>query len=118
VTQRLVKAIIDEKPCPYTEDELNEIATNCTEREDAANKVERFLRKAAAALLLSQKIGESFDAIVTGVKEDGVYARLLKPPAEGKIIENTHGLDVGDKVRLKLVHVDPAKGFIDFKRTT
>jgi exoribonuclease-2 len=116
VTQRLVKAILDGKPCPYTEQELTEIAQNCTEREDAANRVERFMRKAAAAVLLSQRMGETFDAIVTGVKEDGTYARLLKPPAEGKIVENAHGLDVGDKVQVKLVDVDPAKGFIDFRR--
>jgi exoribonuclease R len=116
VTQRLLKAIIDGKPCPYSEDELNMIAKNCTEREDAANKVERFMRKAAAAVLLSSRIGETFDGIVTGVKEDGTYARLFKPPAEGRIVENAQHLDVGDKVQLKLIDVDPAKGFIDFRR--
>jgi VacB/RNase II family 3'-5' exoribonuclease len=116
VTQRLVKAIIDGKPCPYTEAELDEIAKNCTQREDAANIVERFMRKAAAAVLLSNSIGETFDAIVTGVKEDGTYARMLKPPAEGRIVQNERGLDVGDKVRVRLLSVEPEKAFIDFKK--
>jgi exoribonuclease-2 len=116
ITQRLVKAIIDGKPSPYTEQELDDIAKHCTEREDAANRVERFMRKVAAALLLSGSIGESFEAIVTGVKEDGTYVRLLKPPAEGRIVQNEHGLDVGDKVHVRLLSVKPAKGFIDFRR--
>lgn len=116
VTQRLLKAIIDGKPAPYTEDELTEIAAHCTEREDAASKVERFMRKAAAAVLLSDRIGETFDAIVTGAKEDATYVRLLKPPAEGRVVKNEQGLDVGDKVRVRLLSTDPMQGFIDLKR--
>jgi len=113
VTQRLLKAILDGQPAPYTEDELNEIAAHCTEREDAGSKVERFMRKAAAAVLLSDRIGEKFDAIVTGVKDDGTYVRLLKPPAEGRVVKNEQGIDVGDKIRVRLLSVDPMKGFID-----
>lgn len=116
VTQRLLKAILDGKPAPYTDEELTEIAAHCTEREDVASKVERFMRKAAAAVLLSDRIGEKFDAIVTGVKEDATYVRLLKPPAEGRIVKNEHGLDVGDKVRVRLISVDPMQGFIDLAR--
>jgi exoribonuclease-2 len=112
----LLKAILDGKPAPYTEDELMEIAAHCTEREDAASKVERFMRKAAAAVLLSDRIGETFDAIVTGAKEDATYVRLLKPPAEGRVVKNEHGLDVGDKIRVRLVSVDPMQGFIDLQR--
>lgn len=116
VTQRLLKAIIDGKPCPYTEEELHQIALNCTEREDKANVVERFMRKAAAAVLLSSQIGETFEGIVTGVKEDGTFVRLFKPPAEGRIVQNEHGLDVGDKVKLKLIDVNPELAFIDFRK--
>lgn len=116
VTQRQVKAIIDGKAAPYTEGELQAIAQNCTEREDAANTVERFMRKAAAAVLLASQIGDRFDAIVTGVTEGGTFVRLLKPPAEGRIIQHEQGLDVGDKVEVKLLSVDPSKGFIDFRR--
>ncbi len=116
VTQRLVKAIIDGKPSPYTEAELQAIAQRCTEREDAANSVERFMRKAAAAVLLADQIGATFDAIVTGVTEGGTFVRLLKPPAEGRVVQNEHGIDVGDKIRVKLLEVNPMKGFIDLRK--
>lgn len=116
VTQRLVKAIIDQKPCPYSESELAAVAKQCTLKEDAANHVERFMRKAAAAVFLSSRIGEKFDAIVTGVKEDGTYVRVIRPSVEGRVVRGEHGLDVGDKVHLTLVSTDPEKGFIDFSR--
>ncbi|HJQ21351.1 MAG TPA: S1 RNA-binding domain-containing protein, partial [Gemmatimonadaceae bacterium] len=86
------------------------------DREDAAQKVERHMRKVAAADLLSQRVGQSFDAIVTGVTSKGTFARLLHPPAEGRVIRGEHGLDVGDRVRLRLVHVDRDKGYIDLAR--
>jgi exoribonuclease-2 len=113
-TQRLVKSVLSGQSTPYTVEELNGVATQCTEREHAAKKVERIMRKVAAAVYLSKHIGESFDAIVTGKNEDGTYARLLKPPAEGKIVKGDGELDVGDKVRLKLLSADPDQAFIDF----
>jgi exoribonuclease-2 len=115
VTQRLVKAALANTPAPYSNDELTEIARHCTEREDAENKVERTVRKTAAALLLRDRIGESFDGIVTGVNEKGTFVRIVKPPAEGMVVRNHAGFDVGDKVRVRLVGADPARGFIDFE---
>ncbi len=116
VTQRLLKAVIDGAPTPYTESELAAIAERCNERESAARKVERLMRKAAAALFLSSRIGESFDAIVTGVSQKGTFVRLLRPPAEGRVVRGEHGLDVGDRVRVRLVETNPQRGFIDFAR--
>lgn len=113
-TQRLVKAVLAGQSTPYTVEELNEVATQCTEREHAAKKVERTMRKVAAAVYLRKHIGETFVAIVTGKNEDGTYARLLKPPAEGKIVKGDRRLEVGDKVRLKLLTADPDQAFIDF----
>jgi exoribonuclease-2 len=115
VTQRAVKAVLAGAPAPYTDDELAALAAHCTEREDAANKVERTMRKVAAALLLAHRIGEVFDGIVTGASDRGTYARLFRPPAEGMVVKGHHGLDMGDKMRLRLVHTDPEKGFIDFE---
>jgi exoribonuclease-2 len=115
VTQRLVKAVLANTPAPYSNDELTAIAARCTEREDAENKVERTIRKTAAALLLSDRIGESFDAIVTGASEKGTFVRTIHPPAEGMVVRDHEGFDVGDKVRVKLVGADPYKGFIDFE---
>ena len=115
VTQRLVKAVLAGAPAPYSNDELASIATRCTEREDAENKVERTVRKTAAALLLSDRIGESFDGIVTGATSHGTFVRIIHPPAEGMVVRNHEGFDVGDKVRVKLVGADPYKGFIDFE---
>ncbi|MDE3153420.1 MAG: RNB domain-containing ribonuclease [Gemmatimonadota bacterium] len=114
VTQRLAKAALAGAEAPYGNDELSAIAAHCTEREDAANKVERTMRKVAAALLLAHRIGDVFDGIVTGVSNHGTFARLFHPPAEGMVVHGQHGLDVGDKVKLRLVHTDPAQGYIDF----
>jgi exoribonuclease R len=116
VTQRLVKAAIADAPPPYTDDELAAIAQQCTERENAANRVERSVRKSAAAELLAHRIGSVFQAIVTGVKKEGTYVRLLSPPAEGRVIRGEHGMDVGERVRVRLVRTDEERGHIDFER--
>jgi VacB/RNase II family 3'-5' exoribonuclease len=115
VTQRLIKAAITNTPAPYTDEELEEIAAHCTERENAANHVERIVRKSAAAELLSDRIGRVFDAIVTGVNKEGTYVRLLSPPAEGRVVRGQQGMDVGERVRVKLLATDERKGHIDFE---
>ncbi len=103
-------------PLPYTIPELMVLAKHCTEREDAATKVERQVRKSAAALLLSGRIGNSFDAIVTGASDKGTWVRIFQPPTEGRLDRGFKGLDVGDRVRVKLVRIDVERGFIDFER--
>jgi exoribonuclease-2 len=115
VTQRLVKAAIAGAPAPYTDDELATIAAHCTERENAANRVERVARKAAGAILLEHHIGTVYDAIVTGVNRDGTYVRLLSPPVEGRVVRGEQGMDVGERVRVKLVATDPRRGYVDFQ---
>jgi exoribonuclease-2 len=116
VTQRLLKATCANASGPYSAAELSAIAAHCTERENAARKVERLMRKVAAACLLNQRIGEVFDGVVTGASPKGTYVRLLKKPAEGRVIRGAQGLNVGDSVRVKLVSVNIAQGFIDFER--
>jgi exoribonuclease-2 len=117
ITQRLIKAALAGAAVPYARDQLEAQATNCTLKEDAAQKVERLLRKAAAACLLSDRIGQEFDGVVTGVTNKGTWARVFDPPVEGRIEQGEAGLDVGDRVRVKLIHTDPERGFIDFART-
>ncbi len=114
ITQRLLKACIAKNSPPYAREQLNEIATHCTERENAARKVERKMRKVAAAVLLADRIGEEFEAIVTGITPKGTFARVLKPPVEGLIVKGKEGLQVGQQVRVRLLATEPAKGFIDF----
>jgi VacB/RNase II family 3'-5' exoribonuclease len=116
ITQRLLKAAIDGLPWPYGKDELDALATHCTQAEDAVNKVERQVGKSAAALLLEERIGERFDSLVTGASAKGTWARLLTVPIEGRLTRGSVGLDVGDRVRVQLVAVDVERGFIDFKR--
>jgi VacB/RNase II family 3'-5' exoribonuclease len=116
VTQRLVKAALESKPVPYTIDELKQIAEHCTERDAASRKVERKMRKVAAAVLLRDKIGEEFKAIVTGVTPKGTFVRTIAPPADGRVMRGERGLRVGEKVTVRLVEVDPQRGFIDFAR--
>jgi exoribonuclease-2 len=118
VTQRLVKATMEAAAHPYNETELAEIAAHCEERQSAARKVERFMRKVIAAEALHKEIGKIFEAIVTGVSAKGTFARLISPPAEGRIMRGESGLDVGDKIRVRLLATEPQKGFIDFERTT
>ena len=116
VTQRLVKAALGHRDAGYSDDELRTIAVHCTEREDAANKVERLTQKAAAALLLSSRIGEMFEGVVTGASDKGTWVRIRRPSVEGRLEHGREGLDVGDQVRVKLLHTDPRRGFIDFGR--
>ena len=116
ITQRLLKAAIGGKPSPYTGDELVVLATHCSKEENVANKVERQVGKSAAALLLETRIGEQFDAIVTGAAAKGTWVRLLKVPVEGKLARGFEGLDVGHRIRVRLISVDVEQGFIDFER--
>jgi exoribonuclease-2 len=119
VAQRIIKAVLAGNPSapPYSDAELGAIAERCTERESAANKVERLVRKAAAAVLLQHRLGERFEAIVTGASEKGTWVRIRRPPVEGRLERGWEGLEVGDRVRVKLVHTEPERGFIDFVRT-
>lgn len=114
VTQRLLKAELGHQPAPYSEDELNAIAQRCTEMEDAARKVEREMEKRIAAVVLHPHIGQSYPAIVTGVNNYGTFVRTLAPHVEGKLVSGGKGLDVGDRLTVKLVATDPERGFIDF----
>jgi len=116
VTQRLVKAALGGKPVPYTIDELKKIAEHCTERDAAARKVERKMRKVAAAVLLRDKVGQEFQAIVTGVTPKGTFARVLSPAVDGRVMRGERGLRVGEKVNVRLLSVEPERGFIDFGR--
>jgi exoribonuclease-2 len=116
VTQRLVKAALDIRESPYSHETLATIAAHCMEREDAANRVERHVRKAAAAMMLEPRVGEVFDAIVTGASPKGTWVRVPRPIVEGRLEDagRHDGLQVGDRIRVKLVRVDPQRGFIDF----
>jgi VacB/RNase II family 3'-5' exoribonuclease len=117
ITQRLVKAVLAGHPAPYSIAELERLAVQCTTQEDNANKVERQTRKSAAALVVQSRIGESFDAIVTGASSKGTWVRVLAPPIEGRLVRGaTGGLDVGDRVPVRLSGVNVDRGFIDFDR--
>ena len=114
VTQRLLKAAISGNDAPYRDEELGLLAAHCTTQEDNAAKVERQVRKSAAAMLLESRIGERFNAIVTGASAKGTWVRTLGTPVEGRVVQGANGLDVGDQVRVTLVHTDAERGFIDF----
>jgi VacB/RNase II family 3'-5' exoribonuclease len=114
ITQRLIKAALDERPAPYSDTELAALAAHCTEQEGNAKKVERQIEKSAAAMLLSARIGARFTGIVTGASEKGTWVRIASPAAEGRVVKDFQGFDVGDHVHVQLLHVDVARGFIDF----
>jgi exoribonuclease-2 len=116
VTQRLLKAVIAGQPAPYTDDELASIAQQCTLKEDAARKVERGMAKRIAAVAMSRRVGEIFDAIVTGVTPRGTFVRVLRPHVEGLLVSGGQGVDVGDRLRVRLQRTDVEHGYIDFAR--
>lgn len=116
ITQRLLKAAMAGQSSPYSPDELDALASHCTEEEDAANKVERQVDKSAAAMMLESRIGEQFDALVTGASDKGTWARLLTLPVEGRVMQGAEGVDVGDKIRVELISTDVDRGYINFRR--
>jgi hypothetical protein len=101
---------------PYNRGELTELARHCTEKENDANKVERLVTKSAAAMLLSSRIGDRFDAICTGAADKGTWVRIFQPPVEGRLLYGFEGVDVGHRLKVQLVRTDVEKGYIDFKR--
>ena len=116
VTQRLMKAALAGHQPPYALDDLDRIAAHCTQQEDAAAKVERQVRKSAAALLMASRVGDRYDAIVTGASKKGTFVRISEPPVEGMLVRGEQGIDVGDRVFVRLQRVDVDRGFIDFVR--
>ncbi len=116
ITQRLLKAAMAGGLLPYDNDELVALAKHCTEEEDAAKKVERQVGKSAAAMLLQSRIGEQFDAIVTGASDKGTWVRIFRPPIEGRLEGGFKGVDVGHRLRVQLIRTDVERGYIDFKR--
>ncbi len=117
VMQRLLKAMMAGQQSPYSDDELAQVAAQCTRMEDAERKVSREMQKRIAAVAMSGRIGQNFDAIVTGVNEHGTFVRTLQPHVEGMLVHDGKGIDVGDRVRVKLVRTDPERGYIDFARS-
>ena len=116
ITQRILKAAIAGRPAPYSTEELKALAEHCNTTENTVNKVERQLVKSAAAILLEARIGEQFDAIVTGAADKGTWVRIMNPPLEGRLSSGYVGLDVGDTLRVQLTSTNIKRGFIDFKR--
>ena len=116
IVQRLLKAAFIKAAAPYADEALRTLAAHCTEQEGNANKVERLVSKSAAALLLQSRVGQQFDALVTGASDKGTFVRIAQPLAEGKLVQGAAGLDVGDRVRVRLAHTDVQRGFIDFAR--
>jgi exoribonuclease-2 len=116
VTQRVLHAMMTNAAAPYSDEDLNAIAMHCNEADKALRKIERDMQKRVAAVAMGHRIGEVFPGVVTGSSDKGVYVRVLRPPFEGRVIQNEDGLDVGDKVSVKLLHTDPARAFIDFAK--
>jgi exoribonuclease-2 len=116
VTQRIIHAMLAGQPAPYSDTDLAAIAVHCNEADKALRKIERTMQKRVAAVAMSHHIGETFPGVVTGASDKGVYVRVITPPFEGRVTQGSEGLDVGDKVTVKLIHTDPARAFIDFAR--
>lgn len=115
ITLRMVKAVLAGSHSPYGLGELALLAEHCTQQEDAAQKVERSVRKSEAALYLQDRVGQKFDAVVTGRTDSATWVRIFTPPAEGLLVNADTSLDVGQKLRVRLVGTDVERGFIDFE---
>jgi exoribonuclease R len=114
VTQRVLHAMMQNEPAPYSDAELAAIAGHCNEADKALRKIERDMQKRVAAVAMADRIGQVFAGVVTGASDKGTYVRVIRPPFEGRVVSGGEGLDVGDKVNVKLIHTDPARAFIDF----
>jgi exoribonuclease-2 len=118
VTQRVLHAMMRNEPAPYSDTDLAAIALHCNEADKALRKIERDMQKRVAAVAMASHIGEVFPGVVTGSSDKGVYVRVIQPPFEGRVVQGENGLDVGDKVNVKLIHTDPARAFIDFAKVS
>lgn len=118
VTQRVLHAMMANAPAPYSDEELNAIAMHCNDADKALRKIERDMQKRVAAVAMAHRIGEVFAGVVTGATDKGTYVRVIRPPFEGRVIQGEDGLDVGDKVNVKLLHTDPARAFIDLAKVS
>ncbi len=116
VSQRILKALLAGKKSPYADSELSAIAANCTVKGDAARKVERDMAKRLAAVAMERRIGSEFDAVVTGVTSSATFVRALQAHVEGLLVQGGQGLDVGDRLRVKLIRTDVQHGYIDFAK--
>jgi exoribonuclease-2 len=116
-TQRLLKAALADLPSPYGVDALTEIAGRCTLQESNIAKIERQVSKSAAVLLLESRVGESFDGVITGAADKGTWVRIFDPPVEGRIVQGSAGLHVGQKLRVTLKSTDFERGYLDFARS-
>jgi exoribonuclease-2 len=114
VTQRVLHAMMAHEPPPYSDADLAAIAQHCNDADTALRKIERAMQKRVAAVAMASRVGEVFAGVVTGASDKGVYVRVISPPFEGRVVQGGEGLDVGDKVSVKLIHTDPARAFIDF----
>jgi exoribonuclease II len=118
VTQRVLHAMMRDEPAPYSDTELAAIAAHCNEADKALRKIERTMQKRVAAVAMASRVGQVFPGVVTGASDKGVYVRVIQPPFEGRVVQGGDGLDVGDRVNVKLIHTDPARGFIDFAKVS
>ncbi len=117
ITRRLLKAALAGRNLPYSAADLEPLARHCTEMEDAADKVERQVRKSAAALLLE---GRDRPALRRGrdrrVGEGDVGPRLRAAGRGQARPRLGRASQVGDRLRVKLISTDVERGFIDFVR--
>ena len=118
VTQRVLHAMMRNEEAPYSDGDLNAIAQHCNDADTALRKIERDMQKRVAAVAMASRVGQVFPGVVTGASDKGVYVRVIRPPFEGRVVHGGEGLDVGDKVNVKLIHTDPARAFIDFARVS
>ncbi len=118
VIQRVLHAMMTGAPAPYSDTDLAAIAIHCNDADKKLRKIERDMQKRVAAVAMSSRIGEVFPGVVTGASDKGVYVRVIRPPFEGRVVQGSDGLDVGDKVNVKLIHTDPARAFIDFAKVS
>jgi exoribonuclease-2 len=112
----VLHAMMTNSEAPYSDGDLSAIAAHCNEADKALRKIERDMQKRVAAVAMASRVGQVFPGVVTGATDKGVYVRVIRPPFEGRVIQNEQGLDVGDKVNVKLIHTDPARAFIDFAK--
>lgn len=111
---RQIKAALAGEPPAYGADDYG--AERLNEMGRVIPKFERMINKQVIGTMLEDRIGEVFEAKVTGVKPPKVWVGVKDTPIEGSLFKaGGRQWKEGDTLRVKLTKVNVQKGWIDFE---
>jgi ribonuclease R len=135
---RLIGALVDGvKPSKLSDSQeaLVKLGDHCSKTERTAERAERELKKIKLLTMMSEKVGETFSAYITGVERFGIFCELQPIPVEGlipldkmpyshswdhypehhKMVSRRTGqtLQLGETIEVKIKEVDLSKRLME-----